>query len=819
MARPKPITIRAARKARPKSRTKVSHSPQVMTIEYGFNRRVYWWLKSVIKTVLIAWATRPVVPSLSISVSLPKRPKRRPTPVVSPPATSKPTLSYFRVLKYAFVSLLMTASVIGSAYATYEYVFADLPSPTELSQRPQRLTTTITDRYGENLYQVYEDENRKLIPLSQVSPDLINATIAIEDQNFYEHHGFDIGGIARASIAYVEKKAINGGGSTITQQLVKLRLLNNERSLQRKLKELVLAILVEGNYSKDQILEMYLNEVAYGGSTYGIEAASQRYFGKSAKDLNLAEASYLAGLPQSPSVFNPFGPTPELAKSRQAEVLRRMAEDTYITPEQAAVAQSEKLAFVANTTDIQAPHFVMYVKGLLAEKYGEDLVNTGGLQVTTSLDLQLQEEAQKTVTDEVAKLARLRISNGAALVTQPQTGEILAMVGSTNYFDVAHDGQVNVTVRNRQPGSSIKPLTYALALENGFTPATMIEDAPVSYVSAGSPPYAPKNYDGSFHGNVSLRQSLASSYNIPAVKLLNAVGVNTMIDKAEEVGITGWTDRKRYGLALTLGGGEVKMTEMAQLYGTFANNGKTVALNPILEVKNQQGDVLYRNTCVLDKVNCQGHQSFDSRVAYQITSILSDNNARSPAFGLRSDLFIPGQEVAVKTGTTNEMKDNWTFGYTSDRVVSVWVGNNDGTPMSYVASGITGASPIWNDLMRLTLDADQPHHFAQPDGIVKVALCGNTGAVACGTGCGESTRSEYFLPGTEPRGCSTQGQFTYGALPQTNSPAQPNSSSNSRGNRGRGSANSNNPSPPQLDLEDNFEIREPDFDFEPIRAL
>lgn len=770
MARIKPITIQAARQKRKSRRPTVSHSTTVRTIQYGPRQRFYWWCKEIVKSLLllpetlaaisISPASLPRVSfhfNLKFPASAQKAKRRLQSPSVKP--RSETGFTPWQAVRYAVVSFLMTGSIAAGAYGSYVYVFTDLPSPTELSQRSQRLTTNITDRTGRQLYQVYEDENRRLVPLSQVSPDVINATIAIEDQNFYEHKGFSLKGYSRAALAYLQNQQISGGGSTITQQLVKLRLLTSEQSLQRKLKELVLAILVEGNYTKDQILEMYLNQVAYGGSSYGIEAAAQRYFGKSAQTLNLAEASYLAGLPAAPSVY---GPTPELAKTRQAEVLRRMSEDGYITPEQAALALEEKLAFVPGSIDIEAPHFVMYVKSLLAKKYGEDLVNTGGLQVTTSLDLGLQEAAQKVVTTQVDDLGRYRISNGAALITQPQTGEVLAMVGSTNYFDVEHDGQVNVTLRTRQPGSSIKPLTYALALENGYTPATLIEDAPVSYVSAGSEPYSPKNYDGKFHGQVSLRQSLASSYNIPAVKLLNALGVNRLIDKAEEVGITNWTDRKRYGLALTLGGGETRMVDMAQLYGTFANNGTTMALNPILEVKNAQGKVLYRNTCALDKKGCVGHQSFDSRVAYQITSILSDNNARSSAFGARSDLYIPGQEVAAKTGTTNDQKDNWTFGYTSDRVVSVWVGNNDGTPMSYVASGLTGASTIWNELMRLNLNDETPHHFAQPQGIVKVALCGNTGGRACGNSCNQNRRDEFFLPGTEPRGCSTQNQFTYG---------------------------------------------------------
>ena len=390
----------------------------------------------------------------------------------------------------------------------------------------------------------------------------------------------------------------------------------------------------------------------------------------------------------------------------------------------------------------------MYVKQLLAEKYGETLVNQGGLEVRTSLDLELQNQTQEIVTQEVNKLARLRIGNGAALVTNPQTGEILAMVGSKNYFDFAHDGQVNVTVRPRQPGSSIKPLTYSVALERGKTPYSIIEDSPVTYHNPGSPPYSPKNYDGKYHGRVTLKQALASSYNIPAVKTLAEVGISNVIDKGQAMGISTWTDRSRFGLSLTLGGGEILMTDMAEVYGTFANYGYTVDLNPILEVVDSRGAILYQNNCALERTNCPRRPNLDPRVAYQLNDILSDNNARTPAFGPRSVLQIPNQQVAVKTGTTNNLRDNWTIGYTQDRLVAVWVGNNDNTPMSYVASGITGASPIWNNIIRLTLDDQHPHHFPTPDGLMTVKICVQTGTLTC-QGC-PITIDAQFLPGTQP---------------------------------------------------------------------
>jgi 1A family penicillin-binding protein len=650
---------------------------------------------------------------------------------------------------HSFFAVVLSGLIFGGTYGLHEIIFRDLPSVIELSTREPAVSSKILDRNGKILYRIYKDENRTIVPLTQISPHLIHATIAIEDKDFYEHHGFSIRGIARAAVAnFQEGVNISQGGSTITQQLVKLRLLSSERTWVRKIKEVILSILVEGTFTKEEILSMYLNQVPYGGSTYGIEEAAQRYFGKHAKDLTLAESALLAGLPAAPSVYSPFGPNSELAETRQHEVLRRMVEDLYITQLEANEAMQQKLAYRENQIDILAPHFVMYVRELLAKEYGEESLLTQGLEIRTSIDLELQNKVQETVTKEVNDLKRLRISNGASLVTNPQTGEVLAMVGSINYFDFEHDGQVNVTVRSRQPGSSIKPLVYAMALERGNTVTSLIKDEPVTYNIAGSPPYSPKNYDGKFHGQVPLKEALASSYNIPAVKMLENVGVTAMITKGEAMGITTWSDRKRFGLSLTLGGGEVKMVDMASVYSAFANQGVATPLNPILEVKNYKGEVLYHNSCALEGTNCNGKKVLDPKIAFLISNILSDNNARTPAFGALSDLFIPGQEVAVKTGTTNLMVDNWTIGYTSDRMTLVWVGNNNGNPMSYVASGVTGASPIWNKIMRMLLDDENPHKFPIPSGVVKVATCFKTGTLPCG-GCSKVSE-EFYISGTEP---------------------------------------------------------------------
>ncbi len=646
-------------------------------------------------------------------------------------------------IKFAFAGFGILILVFG----IYMYVFRGLPSPTTLTTKPVPLTTHIRDRNGITLYKLYKNQNRTLVRLDQVPIYLRQATIAIEDKSFYRHSGFSIAGTFRAVWRNVNGKSVEGG-STITQQLVKTALLSPERTLQRKVRELVLAIAVELLYSKDQILEMYLNRVSFGGEAYGVEEAAQTYFGKPVSELSLSQSALLAGLPASPTTYSPFGSRPELAKSRQKEVLRRMSEDGHITWELAQKTSEAAMVIAAPRIDIKAPHFVMYVKELLAQKYGSDVVEQGGLDVTTSLDLALQEKTQEIVYNETARVAYLRIGNGAALVTNPTTGEILAMVGSRDYFDTKNDGNVNVTRALRQPGSSIKPINYALALMHNFTPGTLIEDSPITYRTPGQPNYSPVNYDGKWHGKVPLRIALGSSYNIPAVKVLAANGVENMISLAQEMGITTWNDPSRFGLSLTLGGGEVTMLDMATIYGVLANVGQRVNLHPILAIRDSNGKVLEKLS------SFPATQVLDPKIAYLITDILADNNARAPAFGYRSDLFIPGQQIAVKTGTTNNLRDNWTIGYSPDRLVAVWVGNNDNSSMSYVASGITGASPIWRKIMDELLKGKSPAVFTPPADLIKLAICTITGELAC-EGC--PSRTEFFVPGTQPtRTCSPE---------------------------------------------------------------
>lgn len=663
-------------------------------------------------------------------------------------------LPKIRISKKLLASLLFVVCCLLLAVAFYQAILKDLPNPDKLITREQIVSTKIYDRHGQLLYKIYRQQNRTLVKLEEIPLYLRQATISIEDREFYSHQGLSPRGIVRAVYRNLFLGRLSGG-STITQQLVKNALLTPERTWRRKIKEVVLALWVETQFTKDEILQMYFNEVGYGGAAYGIEEASQLYFGKSVKNVNLAEAALLAGLPVSPTRYSPFGAHPELAKWRQEQVLRTMVENKYLTPQQAQEALTQELVFAPQKTDIRAPHFVMYVKDLLVEKYGQKMVEEGGLEVKTSLDLKIQDFTQAVVTQEIDQLKKLRISNGAALVTNPQTGEILAMIGSRDYFDKENDGNYNVTTARRQPGSSIKPVNYSVALTMGFTPATIIPDTPITFRIPGQPPYSPVNYDNRFHGNVPLRIALASSYNVPAVKVLSAIGVSRMIEQGEKMGITTWNEPTRFGLSLTLGGGEVKIVDMAVVYGTLANMGMKVDLSPILEVKNYKGKLLEKMENGKWIMDNEGERVLSPQIAYILTDILSDNVARTPAFGPSSVLVIPGHShVAAKTGTSNNLKDNWTIGYTSDLLVAAWVGNNDASPMSYVASGVTGASPIWHKIMAELLKDKPDKEFKLPEDLVRVEICPKTNTLPC-DGCGG--KWEYFLPGTEPKNhCSPE---------------------------------------------------------------
>jgi len=630
------------------------------------------------------------------------------------------------------------------------FLLQDLPSPRNLtSQENYPVSTQIFDRNGVKLYEIFAGENRIPIKLESLPKNVINATIAIEDQHFYRHFGFDISGIFRAVITNLRGNRLEGG-STITQQLVKNALLNRDRTLQRKIKEVLLSVMTETLYTKDQILEMYLNYISYGGTAVGIEAASQQYFGKPASQLSLAEAAILAGLPQAPSRYSPFQSDQSAAKNRQSEVLRRMAEDDYISEAEAEIARTDTLNFALSKTDILAPHFVFFVRDQLVEKYGVETVEKGGLRVTTTLDYDLQQTAQASLSAELDQLVKYQVSNGAALVVTPNTGEILAMIGSKDYFDPNADGKVNVTLAERQPGSSIKPIMYATAFQNRvLNPGTLLVDVKTCFTVPGQKDYCPKNYDGSFRGPVTVRQALGNSLNIPAVKALNAIGIETFISQATKMGITSWTDPSRYGLSLTLGGGEIRMIDLAQAFAVLANEGVKVPFSPILKVEDYRGNVLFEldpaaRKEALDHLNIFEEETekndlqrvMNRAPAYLASHIMQDNTARQWAFGSNSQLVIKNQVVSAKTGTTNNLKDNWTVGFTPEFLVITWVGNNSGKPMNpYLVSGITGAAPIWNDIMSYVLKNREPMWQEKPSDIASAKICATGFPPTAGDGC------------------------------------------------------------------------------------
>jgi 1A family penicillin-binding protein len=630
---------------------------------------------------------------------------------------------FSKKVRLTFTMLSLTALFIIYSYSLVK-IANDLPSPKKLLTLPTPTTTEFYDRNGTLLYRFYEGKNRTPVKLSEIPKSLVQATIAVEDKNFYSHFGVDFYGIARAGLSALKDGEVQGG-STITQQLIKNTLLTPERTFDRKFKEIILAFWAERIFTKDEILEMYFNEVPYGGPAWGISAAARTYFDKDVSELTLAEAAYLAGLPASPTTYSPYGSNPELAKVRQQQALRRMVEDRYIDQKTADEAYKEELSIKSPFNEIKAPHFVMHVRNKLTEKYGARFISQGGLKIYTTLDLGLQERTQDIISQEVEKIRNLNVSNGAAMITDAKTGQILAMVGSKNYWDSA-SGNFNVTTALRQPGSSIKPITYATAFKQGFSPGNILLDTPISFRNLWEN-YTPVNYDGKFRGPVTIRTALGSSLNIPAVKMLSITGIPEMIKTAKDLGITTLNDTGRYGLSLTLGGGEVKMIDMMTVYGTFSQMGKKYPAQDILYITGSKGDIIENNR------HPSGQTAIQPAVAYLITDILSDNKARTPAFGPNSLLVIPGHQVAVKTGTTDNKRDNWTFGYTPEFVVGVWVGNNDNTPMNpQLTSGVTGAAPIWNRIMTELIKNRQPIAFEKPSDVIPGTVDGRKDLVIAG---------------------------------------------------------------------------------------
>ena len=660
--------------------------------------------------------------------------------------------------KRLWISILVLAIVIVAVLAIRAWLFVDLPSLDTLASNLSAPSTRIMDRHGRLLYTMSDPHLGRHTPVSLAEIPLVcrQATIATEDANFYSNPGVDVVAILRAAWINLRGGEVLSGGSTITQQLARNLLLSpqerTQRTLTRKLRESILAWRLARAYTKDQILQLYLNEANYGNLAYGLEAAAQTYFSKHAGELDLSECALLAGLPQAPAVYDPLA-NPQAARDRQTVVLDLMAKQGVIATDEARMAKEELLHFASVPFPIKAPHWVMFVRAWLEDHFSPEEIYREGLVVTTTLDLDWQSAAQEIVRRKLDELQHpgegkppRNVNNAAVLALDPRTGEILTMLGSPDYFNLLISGAVNATLAQRQPGSSIKPITYAAAFDPGrddpYTPATLILDVRTSFTTKEGDPYVPRNYDLRYHGPVLVREALASSYNLPAVKLLEKVGLDSMIRLARRMGIGTFSDSSRYGLALTLGGGEVRLLDMTTAFGAFANGGLRVEPVVVTRVSDVRGQLRYQ------WVYHSGERVIDERVAYLITSILSDDKARAPAFGEGSVLKLD-RPAAAKTGTTSDWRDNWTLGYTPELVVGVWVGNADNQPMENV-SGVTGAGPIWHEFMQTALLGRPAMDFVEPPGLTRVQVCALSGLPPNPDSPCPHTRAEVFIEGTQP---------------------------------------------------------------------
>lgn len=610
----------------------------------------------------------------------------------------------------------------------------DIPDLSAFDQRRVIQSTKIYDRTGEVLlYDLHQDIRRTVVPLEDISYHIKNATVAIEDDQFYNHMGIDIKAIFRAAFTNLTSGDLLGGqgGSTITQQVVKNTLLENEKRLTRKIKEAILAIRLEQALTKEEILGHYLNESPYGGTIYGVEEAAQSFFGKSAKDVSLRQASYLAALPQAPTRLSPYGNNRDQLDARANLVLDRMLENTFITEEEYNQAKAEEVVFEPQAvTGIRAPHFVMYIREQLVERYGEEALAERGFRVITTLDWELQKEAERIVAERVAiNREKYHAENAGMVAMNPQDGDVLVMVGSRDYFDKEIDGNFNVTLAPRQPGSSIKPIVYASAFSKGYRPETVVYDVPTQFSTACAPGdlsneapcYSPKNYNGQYKGPISLRNALAQSLNIPAVKVLYLTGLRDAIKLAGDMGISTLNDPDRLGLTLVLGGGEVKLLEHTGAYAVFANEGIKADQRTILRIEDKDGNLI-------EEVPTNSHRVLDRDVALLISDVLSDNVARTPLWGANSLVNFPTRDVASKTGSTNNLRDAWLMGYAPNLAVGTWVGNNDNQPMGGGLSGLI-VTPMWREFMDYALPKIEEKQFAQPPAIdpnLKPILRGET---------------------------------------------------------------------------------------------
>ncbi|MEI6810751.1 MAG: PBP1A family penicillin-binding protein [Candidatus Nomurabacteria bacterium] len=625
-----------------------------------------------------------------------------------------------KVLRDGFF-IIISILIIGLALVTGWIATLNLPDFNNFENRDISNSTKIYDRTGKIvLYNLHDNIRRTEIPFEEISPHIRNATISIEDAHFYEHRGFRPTSFVRAMLANLQSGGFSQGGSTIDQQVIKNALLTRDKTITRKLKEIILSLKLDAQVPKNTILQMYLNESPYGGTLYGVEEASVSYFNKHAKEVTLAEAAYLAALPQAPTYYSPYGKHRDMLDKRKNLVLQRMQELGYITEIEKVAAQNEIVSFNTDVSNSgKALHFVMYIREYLEQKYGIDMVQNGGLSVVTTIDYPLQKQMEDIVKDgAVENSKKFKASNAALVAIDPRTGQILSMVGSRDFFDKEIDGQYNITTALRQPGSSFKPIVYAAAFRAGYTPETILFDVPTQFNancdaygnpnhgSKESDCYMPKNYDGNFRGPISLRDALAQSLNIPAVKLLYLVGLNTAVKLSQDMGLSTINDPSRYGLSLVLGGGEVTLLELTNSYGIFANNGIYSKTQGIIEVRDSSGDILEKFSPVQTEV-------LPETVTSLVSSVLSDNQAKIPAYGANTPLFFGDRPVASKTGTTNDYRDTWVIGYTPSVVVGMWAGNNDNSPIDKKVAGYVLA-PIWHKAMAAAIATSSIEYFPDP---------------------------------------------------------------------------------------------------------
>lgn len=619
------------------------------------------------------------------------------------------------ILKVVTITALLFASVSVFGVIHIANIAKSLPNPQKSGGWQMKESTKLYDRTGEILlYEVNAEGKRTVILFDQIPTYAKQATVAIEDRGFYEHSAIDIKGIFRAFFVNILSGEISQGASTITQQLAKNAFLTPERTYTRKINEIILAFWIERYYDKDEILNLYLNQISYGAGANGIEAGAQTYFGKAAKDMTLLESATLAAIVQLPSYYSPWGSHKGELLKRKDRVLEEMYSAGQITQKERDVNLKISPRFLEQTIgSIKAPHFSMAVRDYLLNKYGEDVINKGGLKVITTLDYDLQQVAERAVKDGAARNTELYQGHNASLVAEdPKTGQILALVGSADYFDKSIDGNFNVATQGlRQPGSSIKPFAYMTAFQKGYTPETILFDVSTEFDTSGTVSYRPENYDHSYRGPINLRNSLAQSINVTAVKTLYLAGINDTIKNAFDFGLTTLTDPNRYGLSFVLGGGEIRLIDMVGAYSVLSQDGIKHQQSLVLSVTDDRGSVLEK---YLDRSN----QVIDSRYPRMINDILSDPDARRPLFENSFDLTVfPDRDIALKTGTTNDYRDAWVFGYTPSLVVGVWAGNNDNTPMQRSGGSILAAVPIWNAFMSEALATFPSETFTRPEAV------------------------------------------------------------------------------------------------------